>query len=42
MAVQGVSPEQAFSDMSRQSQNSNVKLRDIAGRIVARASRHPE
>ena len=37
VAVQGVSPEQAFSDMSRQSQNSNIKLRDIAGRIVARA-----
>ena len=41
VAVQGVSPEQAFSDMSRQSQNSNIKLRDIAGRIVARA-RHRE
>jgi len=40
VAVQGVSPEQAFSDMSRQSQNSNIKLRDVAGRIVAQARRH--
>ena len=42
VAVQGVSPEQAFSDMSRQSQNSNTKLRDVAGRIMAQARRHPE
>jgi GAF domain-containing protein len=42
VAVQGVSPEQAFSDMSRQSQNSNIKLRDVAARIVAHARRHSE
>jgi GAF domain-containing protein len=39
IAVQGISPEEAFSDMSRQSQNTNTKLRDIAARIVEQVRR---
>ncbi len=34
VAIQGISPEQAVGEMSRQSQNTNTKLRDIAVRIV--------
>jgi GAF domain-containing protein len=35
MARGGVTAEQAFDQLSRQSQNTNVKLRDIAVRLVA-------
>lgn len=34
MAVRGISAEQALDELSRQSQNTNTKLRDIAARIV--------
>jgi GAF domain-containing protein len=34
MARRGISAEQAFQELSRESQNSNVKLRDIAVRMV--------
>jgi GAF domain-containing protein len=34
MARRGISAEQAFQQLSRESQNSNVKLRDIATRLV--------
>jgi GAF domain-containing protein len=37
MATRGMSAEQAFSELSRQSQNTNTKLRDLAARLVERA-----
>lgn len=37
MATRGMNAEQAFSELSRQSQNTNTKLRDIAARLVERA-----
>jgi GAF domain-containing protein len=35
MAQRGISAEQALEELSRESQNTNVKLRDIAARLVA-------
>ena len=35
MAWTGSTPEQAFAELARQSQNTNVKLREIAARLVA-------
>jgi len=35
MARLGVTAEQAFAELSRQSQNTNVKLRAVASRVVA-------
>lgn len=37
MVTRNMNPEQAFEELSRQSQNANVKLRDLAARIVERA-----
>jgi GAF domain-containing protein len=34
MARRGISAEQAFAELARESQNSNVKLRDLAARLV--------
>jgi GAF domain-containing protein len=39
MATTGVSADEAFEELKRQSQYENVKLRDIASEIVRRASR---
>ena len=39
MTRRGISAEQAFDELSRQSQNSNTKLRDIAARVVDSAAR---
>lgn len=35
----GIGPQQAFDELSRMSQNTNTKLRDVAGQIVDRARR---
>jgi GAF domain-containing protein len=35
MAVHRLTAEQAFTELSRQSQNTNVKVRDIAARLLA-------
>lgn len=37
MAAGGIDAEQAFRELSRQSQNTNTKLRDLAARLVERA-----
>jgi GAF domain-containing protein len=34
MAIRGITAEQALDELSRQSQNTNTKLRDIAARLV--------
>jgi GAF domain-containing protein len=34
MALRGISAEEAFNELSRESQNTNTKLREIAARIV--------
>jgi AmiR/NasT family two-component response regulator len=34
MARRGISAEQAFAELARESQNSNVKLRELAARLV--------
>ena len=34
MARRGISAEQALEELSRQSQNTNVKLRVIAARVL--------
>lgn len=39
MATMGVTPEQAFDHLRRQSQHENIKLHEIAAEIVERASR---
>jgi AmiR/NasT family two-component response regulator len=39
MARRGIGPEQAFDELARESQNNNIKLRDLAARIVDNASR---
>ena len=39
MARRGIGAEQAFAELARESQNNNIKLRDLAGRIVENASR---
>ena len=39
MATRGMTAEEALTELSRQSQNTNVKLRDLAARLVERA--HP-
>lgn len=41
MAWRGVSAEQAFADLARQSQNTNTKLRELAASVVAGARRLP-
>jgi GAF domain-containing protein len=41
MAESHISPDQAFEVLRRASQRRNVKLRDIANEIVAKASRGP-
>jgi AmiR/NasT family two-component response regulator len=38
MGAQGCTPDEAFDLLRRASQRENVKLRDIAARIVERAS----
>lgn len=40
MAQTGNDAGQAFAELSRQSQNSNIKLREIAARLVAEQRRH--
>ncbi|HJZ06726.1 MAG TPA: ANTAR domain-containing protein, partial [Trebonia sp.] len=39
MSRRGIGAEQAFDELSRESQNNNIKLRDLAGRIVENAGR---
>jgi AmiR/NasT family two-component response regulator len=39
MAQRGISAEQALEELSRESQNTNVKLRDLAARLVANPPR---
>jgi GAF domain-containing protein len=39
MARRGVSAEQAFQDLARQSQNTNTKLRELAASVVASTRR---
>jgi hypothetical protein len=39
LARRGVSAEQAFQDLARQSQNTNTKLRELATSVVAGARR---
>jgi GAF domain-containing protein len=39
MARRGISAEQAFAELARESQNSNVKLRELAARLVEGARR---
>ena len=39
MARRGLGAEQAFAELARESQNNNIKLRDLAARIVENASR---
>jgi GAF domain-containing protein len=39
MTRRGITAEQAFDELSRESQNTNTKLRDLAARIVEGASR---
>jgi GAF domain-containing protein len=39
MATRGISAEEAFQELSRQSQNTNTKLREIAAWVVAGARR---
>lgn len=39
MTRRGINAEQAFDELSRESQNSNTKLRDLAARVVENASR---
>jgi GAF domain-containing protein len=41
MALRGCTPEQALKLLRTQSQNGNVKLRDVAAEIVARVSGEP-
>lgn len=38
MAVHGIDAEQAFKLLARESQNSNIKLRDVAARLVESAA----
>jgi len=38
MTRRGISAEQAFDELSRQSQNTNTKLRDLAARVVDSAA----
>ncbi|MEJ5945767.1 GAF and ANTAR domain-containing protein [Pseudokineococcus basanitobsidens] len=39
VAALGVDPEEAFAELSRRSQRSNTKLRDVAAELVAMAQR---
>lgn len=39
MARRGIGPEQAFDELARESQNSNIKLRDLAARAVDSTTR---
>jgi AmiR/NasT family two-component response regulator len=39
IAQYGISADQAFAELTRQSQNTNVKLREIATRLVASQQR---
>lgn len=39
MARRGIGAEQAFDELARESQNNNIKLRDLAARVVENASR---
>jgi GAF domain-containing protein len=39
MARRGIGPEQAFDELARESQNNNIKLRDLATRLVESATR---
>jgi GAF domain-containing protein len=39
MTRRGISAEQAFDELARESQNTNTKLRDLAARVVEGASR---
>jgi GAF domain-containing protein len=41
VSLLGCSPEEAFTHLSRQSQNANRKLRDVAAQVVADAQQHP-
>jgi len=41
IARSGTTPERAFEELARQSQNTNVKLRDIATQLVA-SQQHPQ
>jgi GAF domain-containing protein len=39
IARRGLSPQQAFEALARESQNSNTKLRDLAARVIESATR---
>jgi GAF domain-containing protein len=39
MSRRGIGAEQAFDELARESQNNNIKLRDLAARVVENASR---
>jgi GAF domain-containing protein len=39
MVQRGIGPHQAFDELSRTSQNTNTKLRDVAGQVIDRARR---
>ena len=39
MSRRGIGAEQAFDELARESQNNNIKLRDLAGLVVEGASR---
>jgi GAF domain-containing protein len=39
MVQRGIGPQQAFDELSRTSQNTNTKLRDVAAQIIDRARR---
>ena len=41
MARRGITAEQAFTELSRESQTTNVKLREVAARLVEAACRRP-
>jgi AmiR/NasT family two-component response regulator len=39
VARRGIGAGQAFDELARESQNTSIKLRDLAGRVVENASR---
>jgi AmiR/NasT family two-component response regulator len=41
MATHGIDAQQAFALLAKESQNTNVKLREVAARLVERVG-HPE
>jgi AmiR/NasT family two-component response regulator len=39
MAARGLSAEEAFTELTRQSQQENIKVRDLAARFVEKVTR---